>query len=79
MAVVGRYGVNVGLFAKAENAQRVKAQLETAQFTTRVDTLKMQRGPRTRVRVGPFTTEAQAQEAAIKIQALGFEAKTYRD
>lgn len=79
VAVAGRYGVNVGLFAKEANAKSAQAKLEAAQLPTRVDTLKMQRGPRTRIRVGPFTTEAQAEEAAIKIRALGLEAKTYQD
>ena len=79
VTLIGRYGVNVGLFAKVENAQRVKAQLEAAQFVTEVDTVNMQRGPRMRIRVGPFATEALAEEAAVKIRALGFEAKTYRD
>ena len=79
VAVLGRYGVNVGLFAKAANAQSAQAKLEAAQLPTQVDILKMQRGLRTRIRVGPFTTEAQAGEAAIKVRALGLEALTYRD
>ncbi len=79
VAVAGRYGVNVGLFAKESNAKSAQAKLEAAQLPTRVDILKMQRGPRTRIRVGPFTTEAQAEEAAVKIRALGLEAKTYQD
>ena len=79
VAVAGRYGVNVGLFAQASNAKNAQAKLEAAQLPTRVDILKMQRGPRTRVRVGPFTTEAQAEQAAVKIRTLGLEAKTYQD
>ncbi len=79
VTVAGRYGVNVGLFAKAANAKNAQAKLEAAQLPTRVDTLQMQRGLRTRIRVGPFTTEAQAEQAAIKIRALGLEAKTYQD
>ena len=79
VAVAGRYGVNVGLFAKETNAKNAQAKLEAAKLPTRVDTLQMQRGPRTRIRVGPFTTEAQAEEAAVKIRALGLDAKTYQD
>ena len=79
IAVVGRYGVNVGLFAKAANAQNVQAKLEAARLPTRVDTLKMQRGARTRIRVGPFATSAQAEDAAIKVRSLGLEAITYQD
>lgn len=79
VAVAGRYGVNVGLFAKEANAKSAQDKLEAAQLPTQVDVLKMQRGPRTRIRVGPFTTEVQAEEAAVKIRALGLEAKTYQD
>ncbi len=78
-AVTGRYGVNVGLFAKAANAKSAQDKLEAAQLPTRIDILKLQRGPRTRIRVGPFATEAQAEEAAVKIRALGLEAKTYQN
>ena len=79
VAVAGRYGVNVGLFAKESNAKGAQAKLEAAQLPTRVDTLKMQRGPRTRIRVGPFTTQGQAEEAAVKVRALGLEAMIYQD
>ena len=79
VALAGSYGVNVGLFAKADNAKNAQAKLEAAQLPTQVDTLQMKRGPRTRIRVGPFTTEAQAEQAAVKIRALGLEAKTYQD
>lgn len=78
-AAVGRYGVNVGLFAKAANAESAQAKLKAAQLPTQVDTLKMKRGPRTRIRVGPFTTQAQADEAAIQVRALGLDALTYQD
>ena len=78
-AATGRYGVNVGLFAKATNAESAQAKLKAAQLPTQVDTLKMKRGPRTRIRVGPFATQAQADEAAIKVRALGLDAITYQD
>ena len=79
VSVAARYGVNVGLFAKVANAKSARAKLKAAQLPTQMDTLKMPRGPRTRLRVGPYTTQAQAEEAATKVRALGLEAKTYRD
>lgn len=79
VAVTGHYGVNVGLFAKPANAKSVMAKLKAAQLPTQMDTLKMQRGARTRIRVGPFATQAQAEEAAVQVRALGLEAMTYQD
>ena len=63
------YGVNVGLFAKAENAQSVRAKLEAANLPVLTETLNMPRGPRIRVRVGPFATQADASTAATRIRA----------
>lgn len=79
VALGGHYGVNVGLFAKEANAKSAQTRLEAVQLPTQVDTLKMKRGPRTRIRVGPFATQAQAEEAAVKVRALGLEALTYQD
>lgn len=76
---VGRYGVNVGLFANAVNAKNALNKLEAAGLPTKIDALNMKRGPRTRIQVGPFTTQTQADEAAGKIRALGLEAVTYQD
>jgi cell division septation protein DedD len=78
-AATGRYGVNVGLFAKPKNAETARAKLEAASLSTHMDTLNMPNGPRMRVRVGPFTSQAQADAAALKIKSLGLDAMTYRE
>ena len=75
----GRYGVNVGLFAKTENAQSVRSKLESANLPVLTETLNMPRGPRIRVRVGPFATQAEATSAATRIRTLGLDALTYRE
>jgi cell division protein FtsN len=79
VTATGRYGVNVGLFAKAENAQNARVKLELASLPVLSDTLNMPHGPRIRVRVGPFSTQAQADAAVLKIRALGLDAVAYRD
>ena len=68
------YLINVGLFAVDSNAQAAKEKLEAQKLPVITDTLSMPRGPRTRVRSGPFDTQEQAQAAAIKIRALGLDA-----
>lgn len=66
--------INVGLFAKADNAANAHAKLLDAQLPSVAKTLKSSRGPLTRVRVGPFTSRAEALAAAEKIKALQLDA-----
>ena len=73
-SAITSYRINVGLFAVASNAQAVREKLEAQKLPVLTDTLEMPRGTRIRVRVGPFTTQEQAQAAAIKIRTLGLEA-----
>jgi len=71
------YGVSVGLFAVADNAERARAKLEVAGLPVLIDPIESARGPITRVRVGPFESRAQAQAAAKKVRALGLDARVY--
>jgi DedD protein len=48
--------------------------LESAGLTTYTQVAKTPDGPRTRVRVGPFDSQAEAQRVAEKIKALGMPA-----
>lgn len=58
----------------AENAERVQAKLKTAQLAVVATELKGKNGPLTRVRVGPYSSAAEAQAAAAKIKALQLDA-----
>ena len=69
-----RYFINVGLFAQESNARAAHAKLQEAglpAFTQEIDGAK---GKRTRVRVGPFATRAEAGAAANKILELKLDA-----
>ncbi len=68
------YFINVGLFAVAANADRTHARLLEAQLPSMRTELKSSKGPQIRVRVGPFTTKQDAQDAAAKIQAMQLDA-----
>jgi cell division septation protein DedD len=74
----GRYLINVGLFAQDDNARRAHARLEEAGLPAMSDTLQTRNGERTRVRVGPFATQAQADAAAEQVRALQLDAIVVR-
>lgn len=71
------FGVNVGLFAVAANAERAKARLAEAGLPVLDDSVESARGPLTRVRVGPFERREQAEAAAQTVRTLGLEARVY--
>lgn len=68
------YFINVGLFAVPENAARAHEKLRNAQLPSVTKELKSAKGPLTRVRVGPFASQQEAQAAALKIKALQLDA-----
>lgn len=69
------YYVNVGLFAKPENAARAHAKLVQAQLPSVAKELKTAKASSlTRVRVGPFKTRQEAQAAVEKIKSLQLDA-----
>lgn len=71
------FGVNVGLFSVAANAERAKARLAEAGLPVLDDPVESARGPLIRVRVGPFDQREQAEAAARTVRALGLEAQVY--
>lgn len=74
----GPFLINVGLFAQQDNALRVHARLKAAGLPATSTTLETRNGPRTRVRVGPFTSRAQAEAAAQRIRAMQLDAVVIR-
>lgn len=71
------FAINVGLFAKDANAQRVHAQLKAARLPVYTQALHTSKGQLTRVRVGPFKSQKAAQAAAKKIHALKLDAVVF--
>ncbi|MBA3059725.1 MAG: SPOR domain-containing protein [Gammaproteobacteria bacterium] len=69
-----RYLINVGLFAIEANARAAYAKLQAAGLPASRQTLK----GRTRVRVGPFASEHEAQAVAEKIRALQLDAVVFQ-
>lgn len=72
------HSINVGLFAEEANAAKVHAQLIDAGLPATLQTVDGPRGPRTRVRAGPFPDRPSAEAAAQRIRSLGLEAQVFR-
>ena len=71
--------VNVGLFAQEANANNALAKLKEAGLPAYPEEIRSPaKGKLTRVRVGPFTSDADAEAAAVKIRALGLDALLVR-
>jgi DedD protein len=67
----GRYAIQIGAFATAQAAQAARQKAERAGVKTYTQTIATSAGPRTRVRVGPFTSRDEAQRALAKLKQAG--------
>ncbi|MDR6537002.1 SPOR domain-containing protein [Variovorax soli] len=70
----GHFVVQVGAFADADKAREVRQKLEKAGLKTYTHVAKTADGERTRVRVGPFGTRAEADKAAGRVKGLSLSA-----
>lgn len=66
----GRMVVQVGAFADAAKADETRRKLEKAGLATYTQVADTKDGKRIRVRVGPFTSKAEAEKAVNKIRSL---------
>ena len=73
-AHAGRFVVQVGAFSDAARAHEARLKLERAGLKTYTQVAETKDGRKTRVRVGPFATKAEADKAAAKIKKLGLPA-----
>lgn len=74
----GKFLVNVGLFADPHNARKAYAQLQDAGLPALSQEIRSAKGLRTRVRAGPFHSQAEAEGAAEKIRALHLDAVVFK-
>ena len=66
----GRFVVQVGAFSDLVKAHEVRVKVERAGLKTYTHVAQTKDGARTRVRVGPFSSRAEAEKAAAKIKTL---------
>jgi DedD protein len=71
--------VQAGAFAQESNAQNVRLKLEGAGLQTMAESSDTKAGKLIRVRVGPFTTKAEAENASLQIKALDLPAVLFRE
>ena len=70
----GRYVVQIGAFADAARAREARLKVEHAGLKTYTQVAETKDGRRVRVRVGPFATKAEADQAVEKIKKLNLPA-----
>jgi DedD protein len=70
----GRFVVQVGAFTEAKALRDARARVERLGFKTYTQVIDSDAGKRTRVRVGPFATRAEADSASAKLRAAGLPA-----
>ncbi|HEX5784431.1 MAG TPA: SPOR domain-containing protein [Burkholderiaceae bacterium] len=73
-AAAARFIVQVGAFAETDAAQAARLKLERVGLKTYTHVAQTPEGKRTRVRLGPFATRAEAEKAAAKAKAQGLAA-----
>ena len=73
-ATDGRFTVQVGAYADATMLRETRQKVEKLGLRTYTQVIEGDAGKRTRVRVGPFATRAEAQAAAAKLKAAGLPA-----
>lgn len=70
----GRFVVQVGAYAEAGSLRDARQKVEKIGFKTYTQVVGAKDAQRTRVRVGPFATKAEADKAAEKIKKLNLPA-----
>lgn len=70
----GRFIVQVGAFADADKAREVRERLERSGLKTYTQVVDTKDGKRTRVRLGPFDSRAEADKAAGRVKGAGLSA-----
>ena len=70
----GRFVVQVGAFSDASAARETRRKLQQAGLKSFTQVAKTSEGERTRVRVGPFGSRAEADRAAGKVKGLSLPA-----
>ncbi len=70
----GRFVVQIGAFADANGARETRAKVEKLGLRTYTQAVDTDSGKRIRVRLGPFVTRDEADQAAAKLKAAGLPA-----
>jgi DedD protein len=67
--------VQIGVYTKAENADKEVSRVKDAKLPVYTDTIPVKAGNATRVRVGPYATREKAEAALAQIKLAGGDGK----
>ena len=70
-ADTGRFIIQIGAYAEADAVREVRQQAERAGVKTYTQVVDTKDGKRTRVRVGPYPSRAEAEKAAAALKKAG--------
>lgn len=73
-ATAGRFVVQVGAYSDARTLKEARGKVEKLGLSTYTQVIEGDAGKRTRVRLGPYTTRAEAEAAADKLKRAGLPA-----
>lgn len=66
-----RFVIQVGAFAEEEAVREARSKVEKLGLRTYIQTVETKEGKRTRVRVGPYASREEADQAVAKLKATG--------
>jgi DedD protein len=69
----GRWVVQVGAYNDAERLKAARAKLQKLGYASYTQDVESSTGRRTRVRVGPFNTRAEADAVAARVKTVGLQ------
>lgn len=76
--VPGKFYLNAGVYAQAANVDKAVQQLQGAKLNALRQTVSSSKGDLTRLRIGPFDTRQQAEQAAAKAKQLRIDASVFQ-
>jgi DedD protein len=69
--------VQIGAFADANSVRETRAKVDKLGLRTYTQSVDTDSGKRTRVRLGPFASRDEADQAAAKVKAAGLPAAVF--
>ncbi|MEZ2739656.1 SPOR domain-containing protein [Comamonas jiangduensis] len=76
--IPGKYYLNAGVYAQSANVDRAAKQLQALKLNPVRQTISSSKGDLTRLRIGPFDTHKQAEQAAAKAKKLRMDTTVFQ-
>ena len=70
--VSGNYFIQIGVFSDTEKVKQMQAKLSGAGFKSNVDLIDTAKGQKSRLRTGPYSSKADAEDKLAKVKSLGY-------